>query len=87
MYMLRLSKHERTVIDEFRGVMMALPEVKSVSLVSGQFDFLVQVTVQDSSHLRDFALDHITCRPEVESIETILVYDHADNHALPAPCK
>jgi hypothetical protein len=51
--------------------------------VAGADDFLVHVAVRDAQHLRDLALDAFTTRPEVDRIETRLIFDHMATWRLP----
>jgi DNA-binding Lrp family transcriptional regulator len=71
------------VIDSFQATIRALPEVVSVYYLAGATDFLIHVAVRDSEHLRDFALDAITSRPEVARVETALIFDHVRSPTLP----
>lgn len=83
MYFVGLSKHSRDLVENFQQEIQRMPEVRSVYLVSGQYDFLVHVAVRDTEQLRNLALDHITVRPEVTRIETVLIFNHQRNHQLP----
>ena len=83
-YFIELAKHARELVETFQAEIGRLPEVRSVFLVAGQYDFLVHVAVRDAQHLRDLALDRITLRPEVTRIETVLIFGHQRNHVLPA---
>jgi len=82
-YFIELAKHSREVVETFQADLKKIPEVRSVYLVSGQYDFLVHVAVRDTRHLRDLALDAFTVRPEVTRIETVLVFDHIRQFELP----
>lgn len=79
----RLRQHGRSQLRAFFRHLRSLPEVRAAFHVSGAHDFLLHVTVRDSRHLRDFALDAITSRPEVAHLETSLVFDVATNPVLP----
>ena len=46
-------------------------------------DFQVHVAVRDSDHLRDFALDAFTRRPEVAHIETALIFEFRRSPEVP----
>jgi len=83
MYFIELAKHSRELVETFKLEMQRLPEVRSVYLVAGQYDFLLHVAVRDVQHLRDLALDAITIRPEVTRIETVLIFAHERNFVLP----
>ncbi|MFQ3218072.1 MAG: DNA-binding Lrp family transcriptional regulator [Paraglaciecola sp.] len=79
----RLSDHNRATVDGFVKDLLPLPEVLSVFHMGGDIDFLVHVTVADSSHLRDFVFNAITARGEVNHVETALVYEHRTSNSLP----
>jgi len=83
MYFIELAKHSRDMVEAFQLAMVALPEVRSIYLVAGQYDFLMHVAVRDAQHLRDLALDRITIRPEVTRIETVLIFSHERSFVLP----
>lgn len=80
----RLSDHSRATVDGFVQDLLPLAEVLSVFHMGGDIDFLVHVTVADSSHLRDFVFNAITARSEVNHVETALVYDHRSSTSLPS---
>lgn len=83
MIAVRLHRHSRELVESFRNHVLALPEVCSVYHVAGGDDFLVHVAVQDADHLRDLALDAFTTRPEVDHIETRLIFEHTSTWRLP----
>ncbi len=83
MIAVRLRKHSRDVVDSFRNHVAELPEVRSVFHVTGGDDFLVHVAVRDSDHLRDLALDSFTTRPEVDHIQTRLIFEYTPTWRLP----
>ncbi|KAA3607882.1 MAG: Lrp/AsnC family transcriptional regulator [Planctomycetota bacterium] len=79
----RLGQHSRTSFREFRRHLLAQQEVSTVFQVGGKHDFLAHVVVRDTDHLRDFALDQVASRPEVDHIETSLIFDLHRHPALP----
>lgn len=81
----RLAKHSRREVEAFRSHVLALPEVQGLWHVSGQHDFLVQVAVRGSSHLRDLAMDQFTARPEVVQLETSLIFEHSRTPGFRGP--
>ncbi|MBB6086459.1 DNA-binding Lrp family transcriptional regulator [Wenzhouxiangella marina] len=83
MVAVRLSRHVRSDVDAFEAHLARLPEVVTLFHVAGANDYLVHVAVRDSSHLRDLALTAFTERPEVDHIETQLIFHHQRNHELP----
>lgn len=76
MISVRLKQHTRENFEEFRAHLQGLPEVLDAYHVAGANDFLVHVRVADADHLRDFAIDAFTTRPEVGHLETALVFEH-----------
>lgn len=83
MYFVGLNKHSRELVENFKQEIELLPEVRSLYLVSGQYDFIVHVAVKDTEHLRNLALDSFTIRPEVTRIETVLIFEHSRKFELP----
>ncbi|MES9902367.1 MAG: Lrp/AsnC family transcriptional regulator [Sedimenticola sp.] len=78
-----LASHSRERVEAFQSEIKNMPEVRTLYLVSGQYDFLVHVAVRDTEHLRNLALDSFTVRPEVARIETVLIFDHSRKFVLP----
>jgi len=83
MIAVRLSKHARRMINDFRESMLKMPEVVMLYHVSGAFDYLIHVMVRDTDHLRDLILSGFTERPEVEHVETHLIFEQARSLSLP----
>ncbi|QHJ11827.1 Leucine-responsive regulatory protein [Paraglaciecola mesophila] len=83
MISIRLSDHNRLAVDDFVADLLPQPEVLSVFHMGGNIDFLLHVTVSDSSHLRDFVFNQLTARPEINHVESALVYEHRRSQKLP----
>lgn len=79
----RLRQHTRDDVSALRTHLLALDEVVAVYHVAGPDDFLVHVAVTDAGHLRDFALDALTSRPEVAHLQTALIFDISHARRLP----
>ncbi|MFW5966727.1 MAG: Lrp/AsnC family transcriptional regulator [Persicimonas sp.] len=79
----QLQKHSRELVERFREDALALPEVIASFHIAGEYDFLLHVAVADADHLRDFALDNLTTRPEIDQLETWLIFEHAERRPLP----
>lgn len=71
----RLQRHTRKAVARFREYALSLPEVNALFHVTGAFDFYVHVAARDMEHLRDFGLDSLTTRPEVQQIQTALMFE------------
>lgn len=76
MISVRLKQHSRDQFEAFRMYVQTLPEVVAAYHMAGGNDFLVHVRARDADHLRDFAIDAFTTRPEVGHLETALVFEH-----------
>jgi len=83
MIAVRLRRHAAEEVDAFRRHAASMPEVTSVSHVTGPNDFLVHVVVRDANHLRDLAVSGFTTMREVDHIETALIFEHIAKGELP----
>jgi DNA-binding Lrp family transcriptional regulator len=79
----RLKHHMRKMVDSFQEHMIDLPEVRGIFHITGSDDYLVHVAVKDSNHLRDLALDSFTTRPEVDHIQTRLIFEYTPTWRMP----
>ncbi len=79
----RLRQHRRPQVQAFWAHVNRLPEVLAAYHLTGAHDFLLHVAVRDARYLRDFAMDALSTRPEVEHLETSLIVDFARNPVLP----
>ena len=83
MLAIRIRVHSERLFRAFSAYVLDLPEVRAVYHVSGQVDLLIHVVVRDAHHLRDFVLERISSRDEVDRCETSLIYDEARRDKLP----
>jgi len=83
LFMIELSKHERSTVDRFMDGVLEIPEVRAAHLITGRYDLVVHVVVRDTQHLKDLALDHFTNRPAITRIETSIIFDTRVSHKLP----
>lgn len=61
-----------TDITEILEHLTALPEVESITVVSGAYDLIAFLRVRDNQHLTDLLLDHIWPIPSLQRTETLL---------------
>ena len=78
----RLRVHSRDAIDAFQRHINELPQSVAVYHVGGSDDYLVHVAVEDTGALRNLVVDDFTARPEVEHVETRLVFEFTRKHAI-----
>ena len=79
----RLTSHSRETFANFQTDLLRTNEVVAIYHTGGENDFLIHVHVPNALHLRDFVFDQITARPEVNHVETALVYDCKVSKRLP----
>ena len=84
MIAVRLIRHYKPDVDDFRSHALSLPEVVHLYHVAGPIDFLVHVWARDSNHLRDLAMTAFTSRKEVSHIETELIFEHIRSAEVPS---
>lgn len=73
---IRLVRHARTDIDDFRALAPHLPGVIGLFHMAGSEDYLLHVAARDAYELRDFVLNHLTGHPAVAHTETNLIFEH-----------
>jgi DNA-binding Lrp family transcriptional regulator len=83
MISVRLRVHSRVAFESFGDHVRALHEAVAVYQLGGVDDFLVHVAVRDAEHLRELVMDQFTARPEVERMETALIFEYHRAPVLP----
>ena len=83
MVSIRLRHHGRDDFRSFTEHLHTLREVVSVYQLSGADDYLVEVAVRDSDHLRDLTWTSLTAHEAVGHIETALIFEQSRKPALP----
>ncbi|SDR24426.1 Lrp/AsnC family transcriptional regulator [Pseudovibrio sp. Tun.PSC04-5.I4] len=79
MFFIQLDKHEELLVEEFIEEVIALPEVKSVALISGAYDIIAHLRVRDINHLKSLAFDNFTKRAYITKIESSIVYEFKES--------
>ncbi|MEM6993411.1 MAG: Lrp/AsnC family transcriptional regulator [Myxococcota bacterium] len=79
----RLRHHDKPALDALYRYLATLPEVTSFMNVSGASDVLVHAAVADVAHLRDFIVEKLATRAEVDHCETSVIYDEQRRPVLP----
>jgi len=80
---IRLEKHSQEMVNNFRDSILNTREVISVFHMGGENDFIVHLAVADAEHLRDFVFEAFTSRPEVNHVETAVIYEYRRSEILP----
>lgn len=80
---LRLRHHSRESLSSMRTYLLAQKEVVAAYYLAGANDFLVHVAVRDTEHLRDLGLDVFSSHPDMEHMETNLIFDYKRQPIMP----
>lgn len=70
-----LFKHQKELIDEFKQEMLRLTEVMECHHVSGNFDFLLKVAVNDMNSFQKFINDKLSVVEGISTIHSSFVLD------------
>ena len=68
-----LQRHEPEAIRRFRSLVQAMPEVLECHHITGEYDYLLKVVVQNRKHLEQFILEALMPVPGMDKIRTSLV--------------
>ena len=63
-----------------RNQVLSIPEVDHAALVSGEHDLMLLVRTRDAAALRDLVLNRLQGMPEVNSTQTVLIFDEISPH-------
>lgn len=66
----RVERHSRQRKDNFIEAVLTMPEVVACHLVSGDFDFLIEVVVPDMATYESTVLNRLLSLPELRDIRT-----------------
>ena len=80
---IRMRHHSLQQYREFRTHLLSIPEVVAYYNLTGTQDFLAHVMVRNPEHLYTLLLEKLTARPEVDRIETSLVFEAVRRPTLP----
>jgi Lrp/AsnC family leucine-responsive transcriptional regulator len=79
-----LMKHQKQNIQAFVDFMHKTPEIVTYFHVTGAYDYLLQVNMQDIKALHHFLINKLTGNEGIDKAETFLIMDEV--HA-PLPIK
>jgi DNA-binding Lrp family transcriptional regulator len=63
---------------------LAIPAVDHAALVSGEHDIMLLVRTRDAAELRDLVLTKLQAMPEIESTQTVLIFEELFPRDQPA---
>jgi len=76
---IKLEKHEKKAIAEFEKEAVKLPEVLECFHVSGDYDYLLKVVVQDMDHFRNFMVNKLTTLKYIGSTQSSFTISEVKN--------
>lgn len=85
--MAKISKHGQIHIDRLMDQLAALPEIQQVHLVTGRYDLVVQMIVQDMNHLKEVARRAFSDTENISAYETAITYDSRSDFSVPLPTR
>lgn len=72
----RLVKHARKEVDNFRQSAPGWPGVRALFHTSGADDYLLHVATRSAAELREFVLQYLASHPAVKRTQTNLIFEH-----------
>lgn len=69
-------------IEAFASAIRGLPQVIQMFFLGGADDFLVHISVAESTDVRDFVVNHLSAQPSVASTRTSLIFDYHRNSVV-----
>ncbi len=83
MISLRMRQHTDTSSAGLFKELCRRDEVVNVFLVAGANDYLVHVAAKDVQHLREIVVESYSSWPQVDHVETSLIFDFFNRNQLP----
>lgn len=70
-----LFKHSKTLLETFKAAIAEIPEIMECLHVSGNYDFLLKVSVRDIDAYQKFAVDKLSVIEGISHIQTSFVME------------
>ena len=74
-----LAVHSRELIDEFKQQILALSEVNGCFHVSGNYDFLLKVAVNDMNEYQKFIIEKLSVIKGISNVQSSFVMEEIKN--------
>lgn len=80
----KLKKHDRKSLENFKDEVRSIPEVQSAVLLLGEFDFHLRLVVRDIDHYQMVLQDRLLSLHDIQEMESSVILEVVkDTHALP----
>lgn len=73
MIQVAMDKHDEKSLSQFETAVKTIPEIEEASIVAGEFDFLLKISLKNTAEYELFLRKHIYNVPGVRNVKTILV--------------
>ena len=74
-----LAVHSRVLIDEFKKQILDLQEVHGCFHVSGNYDFLLKVAVNDMNEYQKFIIEKLSVIKGISNVQSSFVMEEIKN--------
>lgn len=74
-----LSIHSRELIDTFKEQVNKLPEIMGCFHVSGNYDFLLKIAVNDMNEYQQFIIDKLSVIKGISNVQSSFVMEEIKN--------
>lgn len=83
---IKTNEHLTEKLKPFEEAMMNMDEVLECHHITGEYDYLLKVVIQNSSDLRNFIVNKISSIQNVSGIQTSLSYEVVkSSYSIPIP--
>ena len=74
-----LAVHSRELIDDFKQHILAFPEIMGCYHVSGNYDFLLKIAVNDMNEYQKFVIDKLSVIKGISNVQSSFVMEEIKN--------
>ncbi|WP_040473981.1 Lrp/AsnC family transcriptional regulator [Flavobacterium frigoris] len=77
-----LAIHSRELIDDFKTQIAKLPEIMGCFHVSGNYDFLLKIAVNDMNEYQKFIIDKLSVIKGISNVQSSFVMEEIKNDGI-----
>lgn len=85
MLFIQMSEHEKGNLKRFLNELLQIDEVLAGWMITGRFDAIIELVARDTHHLHTVVVEKFSARPEIQRIETSVVFESDRHHDLSGP--
>lgn len=72
---IKLEAHDRASLDRFKAAAVNIPEVQSIYMMLGEFDFRLQSVVRDISNYQALLQDRLSALPNIKEMQSSVILE------------